>query len=107
MSAEKPRNPVIVDFCEALIRKRGLELDEENKEKEVDKMYNLYESMLGRRMVEALPEEKKTQYDAILKNLSDLSFEKIEAIFADSIPDPHDIMKETLQEFSDIYLKQR
>jgi len=107
MSTEKPRNPVIVDFCEALIKKRGLELNEETKEKEIDKMYNLYETMLGRRMVEALPEDKKTQYNAILKNLSDLSFKKIEEIFADSIPDPHAIMKETLQEFSDIYLKER
>jgi hypothetical protein len=107
MSTEKPRNPFIVNFCEALIKKRGLELSEENKEKELERMYNLYESMLGRRMVEALPEDKKAQYVAIIRDLGQLSFAKIEEIFADGVPDPQAIMKATLEEFSDIYLKNR
>ena len=107
MSDDKPRNPFIVHFCEALIRKRGLELSDENKEKEVDKMYHLYETMLGRRMVESLPEDKKAQYMAILKDLGDLDFDRIGEIFGDGISDPERIMKETLEEFSGIYLKQR
>jgi hypothetical protein len=107
MTPEKPRNPVIVNFCEVLMKKRGLELSEEKKERELDRMYNLYETMLGRRMVEALPEEKKAEYMAILRDLGELSFEKLEEIFEDGIPDPEAIMKETLEEFSDIYLKNR
>ena len=107
MSYDKPRNPFIVNFCEALIRKRGLELSDENKVKELDKMYHLYETMLGRRMVEALPEDKKSQYMAILKDLGQLDFDKIGEIFGDGISDPESIMKETLEEFSKIYLKQR
>jgi len=107
MSVEKPRNPVIVDFCEALIRKRGLELSEEKKEKELERMYNLYENMLGRRMVEALPADKQAKYMAITRDLDQLSFEKIGEIFADGVPDAQAIMKETLEEFSDIYLKNR
>ena len=107
MSDDKPKNPFIVNFCVALIRKRGLELTDDNKEKEVDKMYHLYETMVGRRMVEALPEEKKSQYMATLKDLGDLDFDKIGEIFGDGISDPENIMKETLEEFSDIYLKER
>ncbi|MEJ2427415.1 MAG: DUF5663 domain-containing protein [Deltaproteobacteria bacterium] len=107
MSMEKPRNPFIVNFCEALIEKRGLELSEEKKEKELERMYNLYETMLGRKMVEALPAEKKAQYMGLMKNLDQLSFEKIGEIFADGVPDPQVVMKETLEEFSDIYLKNR
>ena len=107
MSMQKPRNPFILNFCEALINKRGLELSEEKKEKELEKMYNLYESMLGRKMVEALPEEKQAQYLAITRNLDQLSFEKIGEIFADGVPDAELVMKETLEEFSDIYLKNR
>jgi hypothetical protein len=107
MSTEKPRNPFVVNFCEALIKKRGLELSDEKKEQELERMYNLYESMLGRRMVEALPDEKRAQYMGIIKNLDQLSFEKIGEIFADGVPDPQVIMKETLEEFSDIYLKNR
>jgi hypothetical protein len=107
MSMEKPRNPFILNFCEALIKKRGLELSEEKKEKELEKMYNLYESMLGRKMVEALPEEKQAQYLAITRNLDQLSFEKIGEIFSDGVPDAELVMKETLEEFSDIYLKNR
>lgn len=107
MTMEKPRNPFIVNFCEALMKKRGLELTDENKEKELDRMYSLYENMLGRRMVEALPEEKKTQYMAILRDLGHLNLEKIDEIFGDGISDPAAIMKETLEEFSDIYLENR
>ena len=107
MNMEKPRNPVIVNFCEALIRKRGMELEEDKKEIELEKMYNLYETMLGRRMVEALPDDKKAQYMSIIKDLDQLSFEKIGEIFADGIADPEVIMKETLEEFSDVYLKNR
>ncbi len=107
MSMEKPRNPFIFNFCEALIEKRGVELSEEQKEKELDRMYNLYETMLGRRMVEALPDDKKAQYLQITRDLDQLSFEKIGEIFADGVPDAEAVMKETLEEFSDIYLKNR
>ena len=107
MSTEKSRNPFIVNFCEALMKKRGLELEDEAKEKEVDRMYNLYETMLGRRMVEALPEDKRAQYMGIIRDLGQLDFEKIGQIFGEGIPDPEHVMKETLEEFSDIYLKNR
>ena len=107
MTDDKPRNPFIVNFCEALMRKRGLELNEDSKERELDKMYGLYETLLGRRMVEALPEKKKAQYMEIIKDLGQLNFDKIEEIFADSIPEPNVIMKEALEEFSNIYLKNR
>ncbi len=36
-----------------------------------------------------------------------MNFDKIEEIFGDGIPDPESIMKDTLEEFSDIYLKNR
>jgi len=107
MTEEKARNPFVVSFCEALMRKRGLELDDENEEKEIERMYNLYETMLGRRMVESLPGEKKSQYMAIVRDLGQLDFDKIAEIFGDGIPDPEAIMKDTLEEFSDIYLKNR
>jgi hypothetical protein len=107
MSDDKPRNPVIVDFCEALMRKKGLELTDENEEKELDRMYSLYESMLGRRMVETLPEDKKAKYMEILRDLGQLNLEKIEEIFGDGISDPAAILKETLEEFTDIYLENR
>jgi len=107
MSEGKPRNPVIVNYCEALMRKKGLELTDVKKEKELDRMYSLYETMLGRRMVETLPEEKKAKYMEILRDLGQLDLQKIEEIFGDGVPDPAAIMKETLEEFSDIYLENR
>ena len=55
----------------------------------------------------ALPEEKKSKYMATLRDLEQLDLEKIEEIFGDGIDDPEAIMKETLEEFSDIYLKNR
>ncbi|UCE83010.1 MAG: hypothetical protein JSV47_00230 [Deltaproteobacteria bacterium] len=107
MTMERPRNPFITNFCEVLMKKKGLELTDENKEKELDRMYSLYESMLGRRMVEALPEDKKAKYMEILRDLGQLDMQKIEEIFGDNVSDPEAIMKETLEEFSDIYLENR
>ncbi len=107
MSMEKPRNPVIVNFCEALMRKKGLELTDDKKEQELERMYNLYESMLGRRMVETLPEDKKAKYLEVLRDLGQLNMDKIAEIFGDGISDPAAVMKETLEEFSDIYLENR
>ncbi|MGD8253604.1 MAG: DUF5663 domain-containing protein [Syntrophobacterales bacterium] len=107
MSVEKPRNPVIVHFCEALMRKKGLELTDDKKEIELDRMYSLYESMLGRRMVETLPEDRKAKYLEIIRDLGQLDMDKIGEIFGEGISDPATIMKETLEEFSDIYLENR
>ena len=107
MSMEKPRNPVIVNFCEALMRKKGLELTDDKKEQELDRMYSLYESMLGRRMVETLPEDRKAKYLEIIRDLGQLDMDKIGEIFGEGISDPATIMKETLEEFSDIYLENR
>jgi hypothetical protein len=104
---ERPRNPFITNFCEVLMKKKGLELTDENKEKELDRMYSLYETMLGRRMVETLPEDKKAKYLEILRDLGQLNMEKIGEIFGEGISDPAAIMKETLEEFSDIYLENR
>jgi hypothetical protein len=104
---EKPRNPVVVNFCEALMRKKGLELTDDKKEQELERMYNLYESMLGRRMVETLPEDKKAKYLEVLRDLGQLNMDKIAEIFGDGISDPAAVMKETLEEFSDIYLENR
>jgi hypothetical protein len=39
--------------------------------------------------------------------LGQLNLEKIEEIFGDGISDPAAILKETLEEFTDIYLENR
>ena len=107
MSAEKPRNPFILTFCEALIRRKGVTLSEEVQVQEMDRMYQLLETMVGRKLVAQLPEEKKAYYERLCTDLSQLDLTKVAEIFGDSVPDPQGVMKETLQEFCDIYLKNR
>ncbi|MGE5310668.1 MAG: DUF5663 domain-containing protein [Nitrospirota bacterium] len=107
MSTEKPRNPFILTFCEALIRRKGLTLSEEVQAQEMDRMYQLLETMLGRKLVAQLPEEKKAYYERLCTDLSQVDLTKVAEIFGDSVPDPQGVMKETLQEFCDIYLKNR
>jgi hypothetical protein len=63
--------------------------------------------MLGRRMVETLPEDRKAKYLEIIRDLGQLDMDKIGEIFGEGISDPATIMKETLEEFSDIYLENR
>ena len=107
MSTEKPRNPFILNFCEALIRKRGISLPEEGRAQELERMYQLLETMLGRKLVEHLPEDKKSEYLALCRDLSKLDFNKVEEIFGENVSDPHTVMKEALEEFTAIYLKNR
>lgn len=104
---EKMQNPFIVDFCEALIRKRGLELSEEAKEKEVEKMYEMVQNMLGRKLVEQLPEEKRSSYLKFTRDPSQLDLATVKQFFQEEISDPEGVMRETLTEFTDIYLKNR
>jgi hypothetical protein len=104
---EKPRNPFIISFLEALIRKRGLTLSAEVQAQEVDRMYQLLETMVGRKLVAQLPEEKRAYYERLCTDLSQLDLTKVAEIFGDSVPDPQGVMKDTLQEFCDIYLKNR
>jgi hypothetical protein len=107
MSMEKPRNPFILNFLEALIRRKGLTLSEELQAQEVDRMYQLVETMVGRKLVARLPEDKKAYYERLCTDLSQLDLTKVAEIFGDSVSDPQGVMKDTLQEFCDIYLKNR
>ena len=107
MSTEKPRNPFILNFLEALIRRKGITLSEEVQAQEVDLMYQLLEAMVGRKLVAQLPEDKKAHYERLCTDLSQLDLTKVAEIFGDSVSDPQGVMKESLQEFCDIYLKNR
>jgi len=107
MTVEKPRNPFIVNFLEALVRKRGLNLSEELQAQEIDRMYQLLETMVGRKLVAQLPEDKRAYYQGLCTDLSQLDFTKVAEIFGDSVPDAEGVMKETLKEFCTIYLKNR
>jgi hypothetical protein len=107
MSTEKPRNPFILNFLEVLIRRKGLTLSEDVQAQEVDRMYQLLETMLGRKLVAQLPDDKKANYERLCTDLSQLDLTKVAEIFGDSVPDPEGVMKETLQDFCDIYLKNR
>jgi len=107
MGMEKPRNPVIMNFLEALIRRKGLTLTEEAQTQEVDRMYQLVETMLGRKLVAQLPEDKRAYYEGLCTDLSQLDLKKVAEVFGDSVSDPERVMKDTLQEFCEIYLKNR
>jgi hypothetical protein len=107
MTTEKPRNPFILNFLEVIIRKKGLTLSEEVQAQEVDRMYQLLETMVGRKLVAQLPEDKKAYYERLCTDLSQVDLAKVAEIFGESVPDPQGVMKETLQEFCDIYLKNR
>lgn len=107
MSGEKPRNPFIVNLLEALVRKRGLNLSEEVQAQEIDRMYQLLETMLGRKLVARLPEDKRAYYEGLCTDLSQLDLKKVAEVFGDSVSNPEGVMKDTLQEFCEIYLKNR
>jgi hypothetical protein len=101
------RNPYILNFCRALVEKNGEDHEPEDMNNLLNKMYELYETMLGKNMINSLPEDIRAQYLAMAKDLSALSYEKIGRLFAANISNHEQIMKDTMKEFAELYMKNR
>lgn len=100
----KARNPFIENFCRALVVKfQGDKLEGEGVEKSTDKLYKLFEYILGRKMVEALPEDKRKEYLSLTEDLGDLNYQRIGEIFGDADIDIEEIMKEAMTEVAETY----
>jgi hypothetical protein len=102
------KNPHIEQFCRALVAKKGEKLEEDALEKLVESLYRLFENMLGRNMVAALPVEMRTQYVAKYdKGGRDVDLEEVGKVFQEHVTDPAEIMKRTAREFAALYFKNR
>jgi hypothetical protein len=101
------RNPYIMNFLKALVEKKGEQHQPDDLKKLLGKMYNLFESMLGQNMVNALPEELRKQYLGMAEDLSNLNYQKIGDIFDKNVENYAEIMKNTMKQFADIYFKNR
>ena len=101
------RNPYILNFCKILVEQKGEKHEPEALKKLVEDMYGLYENMLGQKMVKALPEDIRKEYLALSNDLSRLNYEKIADIFYKHVPNYEEIMKDTLKEFKEIFMKNR
>ncbi len=101
------RNPYILNFCRVLVEKKGESHQPEALEKLLGDMYCLYEYMLGQNMVNSLPEATRKQYLSLTEDLAGLSYEKIGEIFERNIPDYKEIMKNTMRQFAEIFMKNR
>ncbi|MGD9504258.1 MAG: DUF5663 domain-containing protein [Syntrophobacteraceae bacterium] len=101
------RNPYIMNFCKVLVDKKGEKLEEPELKKLLEKMYKLYENLLGQNMVKALPEELRKEYLNLCNDLEQLSYEKIEEYFDKSVNNYEQIMKNTMREFAELYMSNR
>lgn len=101
------RNPYIVNFLKALVDKKGEQHSPEALKKLLDDMYKLFENLLGQNMVKALPEEKREEYLELTKDLSKLSYKKVEEIFDKHVPHYQEVMKETMKQFTVLFMKNR
>lgn len=101
------RNPYIVKFCKVLVEKKGEQHEPEVMKKLLEDMYGLFEFLLGQNMIKALPESVRQEYMGIASDLQNLSYEKIGEIFDKHVPDYEKVMKETMKQFTDIYMKNR
>jgi hypothetical protein len=107
------KNPFIENYLSQLVaKKKDVDsLDEEQINRLVEGLYTRFESMLGRNIVEYLPEEERKN---VRKKLTDIRLEKddqaMESVSA--ILDQVDmagidfpaLLKETLQELTEEYL---
>jgi len=105
--ADPVRNPYIMNYCRVLVEKKGEQHQPEDLKKLLGDMYRLFESMLGHKMVGALPEDVRKHYLGMADDLPNLSYEKIGSIFEKNLKNYEQIMKETMKEFAEIFLKNR
>ena len=101
------RNPYIMNFCKVLVEKKGEQYQPEDLKKLLGDMYRLFESMLGHNMVAALPEELKKEYLGMAEDLPNLNYEKIGSVFDKNLSNYEQVMKLTMKQFAEIYLKNR
>lgn len=105
---EYKKNPYIENFCKVMVKSKGEELPPDAMEQLIDKLYGLFENMLGKNMVAALPEELQSQYvSQYEKDRNHIDQEQIAQIFGKHISNPEEIMRKTLKEFAEIYDKNR
>jgi hypothetical protein len=106
--ADKPvRNPYILNFCRVLVDKKGESHQPEALEKLLGNMYTLYEYMLGQNMVSSLPEAAREHYLSLTQDLANLSYEKIGEVFERNIPNYKEVMRDTMKQFAEIFMKNR
>ena len=101
------RNPYIMNFCKTLVEKKGEQHQPEDLKKLLGDMYRLFESMLGQNMVNALPEDVRKEYLRMADDLASLNYEKVGAIFDKNVSNYQQVMKDTMKQFAEIYLKNR
>ena len=106
-SSDPVRNPYIVNFCKVLVEKKGEKPAPEALKKLLGDMYRLFECMLGQNMIQGLPEDVRQRYLDLASDLSKLDYDKIREIFDRNVPDYERIMKETMKQFADIFMKNR
>lgn len=106
-SAATVRNPYIVNFCKVLVEKKGEKLEPEIQKKMLDDMYRLFENMLGKNMIKALPEDLRKHYLSLAEDLESLNYDKIGEVFEKGIPNHQEVMKDTMKQFAEIYMRNR
>jgi hypothetical protein len=106
-SSEPIRNPYIVNFCKALVEKKGEKPEPEALKKLLGDMYRLFECMLGQNMIQSLPDDLRERYLNLASDLSKLDYDKIAEIFDKNVPDYERVMKETMRQFGEIFMKNR
>lgn len=96
-----------MNFCKTLVEKKGEQPKPEDLKKLLVDMYRLFENMLGQNMVKALPEDVREKYLEMAEDLSNLNYAKIGAVFDANIENYQAVMKNTMKQFAEIYLKNR
>jgi hypothetical protein len=101
-------NPHIENFIRKLIEQKGEKLEPDALERLVEDLHRLFENMVGRNMVAALPDEVRSRFIAVYdKGSRDVDIVQMSEVFDQYIADPAEIMKKTLKEFTDLYLRNR
>jgi hypothetical protein len=106
-SGKPDPNPYILSFFRVLVERKGETHEPEALEKLLNDMYCLFETMLGQNMVDSLPDDMRHRYLSLAEDPANLAYEKIGAVFDGNIPDCRQVIKDTMKQFAEIFLKNR
>ena len=97
-------NPYIENFIRKLVEKKGETLEPDEHERLIEGLNRLFENMVGRNMVKALPEEVRRQFVSEYdKGSRHVDASGMSEVFDRYIEDPAKIIKETLAQFTELY----
>jgi hypothetical protein len=106
-AVSRTKNPFVLDFIKKLMKESGEAIPDDPGHRRYEELYALFESLLGKNVLSAVPQNKQAEYMAFVKKNPSPSMESVGEILGGCIESPETILKKTMNDFKELYLRNR